>query len=230
MKDTKILLVEDDKSLNYLIEESLESEGYSLVSVADGMEGYDAYYSGKPDLIILDIMLPKLDGFSLARKIRISDKSTPIIFLTAKEQKKDIVEGFKIGCDDYVLKPFSLEELYLRIVAVLRRVKNQLNNSENNDYSIGEYKFLVNRRALTHPKEAFELTTRETDVLQYLCRNLNERVSREDILIQFWERSDIYTSRSLDVFISKLRKYLSHDDSIKIESIRGYGFKLLVLK
>ncbi len=230
MKDIKILLVEDDKSLNYLIEESLESEGYSIVSVTDGMAGFDAYYSDKPDLIILDIMLPKLDGFSLARKIRVSDKSTPIIFLTAKEQKKDIVEGFKIGCDDYILKPFSLEELYLRIVAVLRRVKNQSNDSPNNDFGIGEYNFLVNKRELVHPKEAFELTTRETDVLQYLCRNLNERVSREDILTQFWERSDIYTSRSLDVFISKLRKYLSHDDSIKIESIRGYGFKLLVLK
>ena len=139
------------------------------------------------------------------------------------------MEGFKIGCDDYILKPFSMEELFLRMAAVLRRVNNHEINDVKNQFNIGEYKFKVNRKELEYEGDSIELTTRETDVLQYLCTNINSRVSREEILTQFWERADVYTSRSLDVFISKLRKYLAHDESIKIESIRGFGFKLLVL-
>ena len=229
MEDFRVLLVEDDKSLNYLIEESLISEGYEVESVMDGISAFENYSNQKPDLIILDVMLPKLDGFSVARKLRANDKATPIIFLTAKEQKSDIVEGFKIGCDDYIMKPFSMEELFLRMAAVLRRVNNLKINNQRNQFNIGDYKFLVNRKALVYKGDYIELTTRETDVLQYLCKNLNSRVSREDILTQFWERSDVYTSRSLDVFISKLRKYLANDELVKIESIRGFGFKLLVL-
>lgn len=176
---------------------------------------------------MLDVMMPVKDGFTLAREIRTMDKNVPIVFLTAKSMKEDTIEGFSVGADDYITKPFSMEELLLRITAILRRVKNQtIKQSEQNEFTIGKYKFNYTNRTLELKSKKEELTTKEADLLKLLCINSNDVVDRNFALRTVWQNDSYFSARSMDVYISKLRKYLNEDPKVEILNIHGRGFKL----
>lgn len=222
----RILLVEDDESLGFVIKDSLENKSYSVNLCSDGEAGFQAFDTGSFDLCILDVMLPKLDGFSLAEKIRRRSKMIPIIFLTAKGMQEDKLEGFKIGGDDYMTKPFSMDELIYRIEVFLRRGHpGQIDNSKR---TLGKYSFDLNSFTLGTDNYKQKLTRREAEILQYLTDRLDTLVKREELLIALWGDDDYFKGRSLDVFISKLRKYLKEDEKVDIENYHGVGFKLVV--
>ena len=222
-----ILLAEDDRNLGNLLREYLEAKGYETKLAANGKEAFDFFNKDKFDLCLLDVMMPVKDGFTLAREIRSSDKNIPIVFLTAKSMKEDAIEGFTAGADDYITKPFSMEELLLRITAILRRVKNQsLIQSEQNEFKIGKYKFNYTGRTLEMKNKKEELTTKEADLLKLLCINKNDVVDRNFALRSVWQNDSYFSARSMDVYISKLRKYLSEDSKVEILNIHGRGFKL----
>jgi DNA-binding response OmpR family regulator len=229
MKDTiKILLAEDDKNLGNLLREYLEAKGHTVRLATNGKEAYDFFSKEKFDLCLLDVMMPVKDGFTLAREIRSSDNNIPIVFLTAKSMKEDTIEGFTAGADDYITKPFSMEELLLRITAILRRVKNQtLKQSEQNEFKIGKYKFNSTDRKLEIKGKIVELTTKESDLLKLLCLNSNDVLDRNFALRSVWHNDSYFSARSMDVYIAKLRKYLKEDPKVEILNIHGRGFKLL---
>lgn len=221
----KILLVEDDPSLGFVIKDNLSIKGYDVTLCRDGEEG-EMYFNSTPySLCIFDIMLPKKDGFTLARGVRQKNKNIPIIFLSAKSMMEDKLEGFQTGADDYITKPFSLEELYCRIEVFLRR-SVQESPSATDTFHIGLYNFDYTR--LTIRKDDFEksLTQKEAEVLKMLCLNRERVLKREEILTQIWGDDDYFMGRSLDVFISKLRKYLREDPSLQIVNYHGVGFRL----
>ncbi len=230
MKKASILLVEDDPNLSMVLQDYLEMLDYSTVLAENGVEGLDAYKRGKFDLAILDVMMPKKDGFILAEEIRTEDKNIPIIFLTAKSLKEDRVRGFKTGCDDYITKPFSTEELSLRIEAILRRCQTDLSNGSASDnrsvYKIGIYTFDALNMSLNGNDIERSLTRKETSLLEVLCKNENKLIPRELLLKEVWGDDDYFLGRSMDVFIAKLRKYLNADPSLAITNIHGAGFKL----
>lgn len=232
MKNTKtetvsILLAEDDRNLGNLLKEYLEKKGYDTRLAVNGKEAYDLFSKNKFDLCMLDVMMPVKDGFTLAREIRTMDKNVPIVFLTAKSMKEDTIEGFSVGADDYITKPFSMEELLLRITAILRRVKNQtIKQSEQNEFTIGKYKFNYTNRTLELKSKKEELTTKEADLLKLLCINSNDVVDRNFALRTVWQNDSYFSARSMDVYISKLRKYLNEDPKVEILNIHGRGFKL----
>lgn len=232
MKNTKtetvsILLAEDDRNLGNLLKEYLETKGYDTRLAVNGKEAYDLFSKNKFDLCMLDVMMPVKDGFTLAREIRTMDKNVPIVFLTAKSMKEDTIEGFSVGADDYITKPFSMEELLLRITAILRRVKNQtIKQSEQNEFTIGKYKFNYTNRTLELKSKKEELTTKEADLLKLLCINSNDVVDRNFALRTVWQNDSYFSARSMDVYISKLRKYLNEDPKVEILNIHGRGFKL----
>ncbi len=223
----KILYVEDDPSLSYLTKDNLEFEGYEVVHRADGEAGLKAFKEEEFDLALLDVMLPKMDGFALGRAIREVDKNIPIIFLTAKGLKEDKLEGLKLGGDDYITKPFSIEELQLKIKVFLKR-SQVLDNKAEDVYQVGDWLLLAQAFELKNlsDKTVKKLTQRETEILKEFFKHPNEVVGRKDILIEFWGEEDYFKSRSLDVFISRLRKIFSRDDAIEIENIHGVGFRL----
>ncbi|SMD35830.1 DNA-binding response regulator, OmpR family, contains REC and winged-helix (wHTH) domain [Reichenbachiella faecimaris] len=221
-----ILLVEDDESLGFVIKDSLENNDYMVHLSTDGEIGLKDFDSKAFDLCILDVMLPKMDGFSLAEKIRQRSKMTPIIFLTAKGMQEDKLEGFKIGGDDYMTKPFSMEELIYRIEVFLRR--GGASEKENTVRFLGLYSFDLNSFTLTLDDHQQKLTRREAEILQYLSDRKDTLVKREELLIALWGDDDYFKGRSLDVFISKLRKYLKFDENVDIENYHGVGFKLVV--
>lgn len=223
----KILLAEDEAALGMIISESLESRGFDVVYCSDGEEAKQAYEKEQPDLLVLDVMMPKLDGFSLVKEIRKQDQFIPIIFLTAKSRTEDVVEGFGYGANDYLKKPFSMEELIVRIKALLNRKASQSNNGTQ---ELGEYLFDCQKQVLTHSPSKTEerLTHREAMLLDALIKNLNELTDRQMILKSLWGNDDFFNARSMDVFISKLRKKLSQDPKIEIINVRGYGYKLIV--
>jgi DNA-binding response OmpR family regulator len=223
----KILLVEDDVNLGFMLMEYLESEGFDAKLYRDGESGYNAYIDGQYDFCILDLMLPKMDGFTLAKKIREDKKRIPIIMLTARSSAEDKIKGFKIGIDDYVTKPFNEEELVCRVNAVLERAQVEEHNLSN-EINIGKYSFLCSNQSLCGFNHTKRLTKKESEILALLCKSKNEIVKRSDILLSVWGDDDYYNGRSLDVFISKLRKYLKEDDSISIESIPSVGLILKV--
>jgi DNA-binding response OmpR family regulator len=228
-KVPKILYVEDDLTLSYVTKDNLELKGYKIYHCDDGLKALDLLQNEKFDLCILDIMLPKMDGFSLAEKIREKDQDIPIIFLTAKSMLEDRIKGLTIGGDDYLTKPFSIEELVLKIEVFLKRSrKTDQNTPDNNLVQIGEYTFDPNNLSLILHNTVTNLTSREADLLKYLCNNLNSIVKREDILIAVWGDDSYFLSRSLDVFISRLRKYLKEDKRVKIRNVHGVGFCLSV--
>lgn len=222
----KILLVEDDESLGFVTKDNLEIKGYIVTLCTDGGMAIEQFHSQQYDLCILDVMLPIKDGFEVARTIRKSNEHIPIIFLTAKALQADKLIGFEIGGDDYLTKPFSIEELIYRIEVFLKRSGE---NSTSTDLSIGDYLLNLNSYVLEHHSKAPQkLTKREAEILHYLLKKKNELVKREEILIALWGEDDYFKGRSLDVFISKIRKYLQNDSSVDIENYHGIGFKLTV--
>lgn len=225
---TKILLVEDDTSLGFIISDQLKSDGYDVTLCSDGAEGFKRFNEEKYHLCIFDVMMPKKDGFSLAKDIRKINSQIPILFLTAKSNDEDKVEGFRSGGDDYLTKPFNVEELQLRVAALLRRVNIEPEEKEKDHYEIGDYTFDTTNFELKHPNFEKVLTKKEAQILKMLCKLMNQVVAREVILTAVWGQDDYFVGRSLDVFITKLRKYLKEDPRINITNVHGIGFKLEV--
>jgi len=225
----RILLVEDDPNLSYVIREYLELLNFETTSCSDGEAGLQAYYRGKFNLVILDVMMPKKDGFTVAEDIRKTDDATPIIFLTAKTLKEDRIRGFQAGCDDYITKPFSTEELSLRISAILKRcAPSQKPLAENSQklYELGIYKLDVENLTLTSKNSKQMLTRKEAALLKLLCMYKNKLLPRETALNKVWGSDDYFFGRSMDVFIAKLRKYIKDDPNLNIINVHGAGFKL----
>lgn len=222
----RILLAEDDKNLSSLLEEYLSLKGFSVRLCPDGEQALDAFTRDEFDLCVLDIMMPKLDGFSVAREIKRLDHAMPIIFLTAKSQKEDKLEGFDIGADDYLTKPFTMDELLARLNAVLRRTRKEEKTKEV--YTFGKFTFDYQTQTLTIGKETNRLTTKESELLRMLCQKPNEVLEREIALKRIWGNDSYFTARSMDVFITKLRKYLKADPKVQIMNVHGSGYKLLV--
>ena len=222
----KILLVEDDQTLNFIIKDNLEQNGYVVTSAEDGESAIKFFKSEKFSLCLLDVMLPKKDGFTLAKEIREVDDHVPIIFLTARSMTEDRITGLTIGGDDYITKPFSMEELLLKIRIFLKRSLNiSESGNDQNFYKVGIFTFYFDSLNLDCNGERKTLTYKEAELLRYFCDNPNKVLSRSDILIQVWGSDDYYLGRSLDVFISRLRKYLSSDENIKILNLHGIGFR-----
>ena len=225
-ENLKILLCEDDENLGMLLREYLQAKGYEAVLCPDGEAGYREFQKTKFDICVLDVMMPKKDGFSLAQDIRQPNAELPIIFLTAKTLKEDILEGFKIGADDYITKPFSMEELVMRIEAILRRVKGK-KTRENTIYHIGRFTFDTQKQLLSIGDKQTKLTTKENELLALLCAHANEILQRDYALKTIWIDDNYFNARSMDVYITKLRKHLKDDDQIEIINIHGRGYKLI---
>ena len=224
MPGKKILLVEDDPSLGYVIQDNLALKGYDVTCCKDGEEGQEAFFNGAFDLCILDVMLPKKDGFSLAAAIREKNKEVPILFLTAKTMVEDKLKGFQTGGDDYITKPFSLEELFYRVEVFLRRTRNV--SQEEAVFKVGQFQFDPFSFTLRHNGNEKTLTQKEAEVLKLLYTNRDRVLKREEILTHVWGTDDYFMGRSMDVFISKLRKYLKTDPDIQIVNYHGVGFRL----
>ncbi len=228
--ESRILLVEDDANLGSILQEYLQLKGYTVTLKADGELGWEEFNKGQFDLCVLDVMMPKKDGFELAGQIRSINRTIPIIFLTAKGMKEDKIEGFSIGADDYVTKPFSADELLCRIQAVLRRCQNGLANVlEEDQFTVGEYSFDYQQRLLQIGVKQQPLTSKEADLLKLLCQYKNNVLRREVALKQIWGNDSYFNGRSMDVFITKLRKYMKEDRSVEIVNIHGTGYKLSIL-
>lgn len=223
----KILLCEDDENLGMLLREYLQAKGYQAVLCQDGEVGYREFAKGKFDIAVLDVMMPKKDGFTLAQAIRQANTEIPIIFLTARALKDDILEGFKIGADDYITKPFSMEELVLRIEAILRRVHGK-KAKDATVFRIGRFVFDAQKQLLTIGEKQTKLTTKENELLALLCAHSNEILQRDFALKTIWIDDNYFNARSMDVYITKLRKHLKDDDQIEIINIHGKGYKLIV--
>ncbi|MDJ1501788.1 response regulator transcription factor [Xanthocytophaga agilis] len=224
MSKAHILLIEDDLNLGFVIKDNLEMEGFSVTLCDDGEKGWHVFTQLNFDICVLDVMLPRKDGFTLAQEIRQKNTQIPIIFLTAKSMKEDKITGFRIGADDYLTKPFSIEELTLRIEALLRRSKPSIN--QQNQYTLGKYVFDHPNLTLRYESQVQTLTQKEADVLLLLCKNAGKAIKREEILLQVWGSDDYFLGRSLDVFISRLRKHLNNDPAVEITNLHGVGFKL----
>ncbi len=227
-KKAKILLIEDDPNLGLILQENLQLQSFEVDLCTDGEEGRTAFLQNHFDLCLLDVMLPKKDGFTLAGEIRKINQDIPIIFLTAKSLKEDRIEGFKIGGDDYITKPFSMEELMLRIQAVLKRTRPSRLEENQKIFSIGNYEFNMDKQILQNQKKKQKLTHKEAELLRLLCLHKNAILERELALKLIWGEDNFFNGRSMDVFITKLRKYLKEDSQIQIVNVHGRGFKLLV--
>ncbi len=226
-ENLNILLCEDDENLGMLLREYLNAKGYAAELYPDGEEGYKAFTKNKYDLCVLDVMMPKKDGFTLAQEIRQANAEIPIIFLTAKTLKEDVLEGFKIGADDYLTKPFSMEELTFRIEAILRRVRGK-KNKEISTYQLGRFTFDTQKQLLCIDDRQTKLTTKESELLALLCAHGNEILQREFALKTIWVDDNYFNARSMDVYITKLRKHLKDDPSVEIINIHGKGYKIII--
>ncbi len=226
---TKILLCEDDENLSMLLREYLQAKGYHTDLAPDGEAGYKAFTKEKYDICVLDVMMPKKDGIELAKDIRNLNSDCPIIFLTAKTMKEDILEGFKAGADDYISKPFSMEELIFRVEAIMRRTKGK-KVKEKDTYYLGKYTFDTQRQILSIADSQIKLTTKETELLTLLAANVNEMVERNFALRTIWIDDNYFNARSMDVYITKLRKLLKDDPDVGIINIHGKGYKLIAPK
>lgn len=223
----KILLAEDDPNLGLLTQEYLIAKGYDVTLAKDGNEGLDVFLSESFDFCILDVMMPKKDGFSLAKEIRTKSPNIPLVFLTAKSMTEDTIKGFELGADDYITKPFSMEELLVRIKAIMKRVTKADKEDEKSEFLIGKYTFVPNQHELSLNGETQKLTTKESDLLALFCKNQNQTVSRSFALKLIWGDDSYFNARSMDVYITKLRKYLKADPNIQIMNLHGEGFKLV---
>lgn len=225
---TKLLLAEDDENLGLLLKEYLVAKGYDANLYPDGEAAYKGFMREHYDICILDIMMPKKDGFTLAKDIRIVNPDIPVIFLTAKNMKDDVLEGFKLGADDYITKPFSMEELIMRIEAILRRTSQESLSNSQPVFTLGKYTFDTRKQTLTEGEEVVKLTTKESDLLKLLCQNANKILERNYALRSIWIDDNYFNARSMDVYITKLRKHLKDEPTVEIINVHGKGYKLIV--
>jgi len=228
MKNIRILLAEDDSNLGILLKNYLTVKNYETTLFINGNQALKAFSKESFNLCILDIMMPEMDGLTLAKEIRLLNPGIPIIFLTAKNQKEDIIEGFRSGADDYITKPFSMEELIYRIEAILRRSENTLVSKEKDFYVIGQYTFDPLKQILRYRDQQIKLTTKESELFDLLCRHENEILERNFALKTIWIDDNYFNARSMDVYISRLRKYLRKDPAVKIVNVHGRGYKLIL--
>ncbi len=223
----KLLYVEDDVTLSFVTRDNLKLYGYTIDYCEDGVEGLKLFNENKYDCCILDVMLPRMDGYELAMKIRRKNEEIPIIFLTAKSRREDKIHGLRIGADDYITKPFSIEELVLKIEIFLRRTgQRQKKNNMTGECKLGHFVFDIGNHLLLGPDKKKQLTHREAQLLAAFCQNSNTIMKRDDLLMKIWGDDHYFASRSLDVFISRLRKYIKSDPTIKIENIHNVGYRL----
>lgn len=227
LENVRILLCEDDENLGMLLREYLDAKNYKAELCIDGEEGYKSFITNEYDMCIFDVMMPKMDGFTLAQKIREKDADTPIIFLTAKNMKEDIRAGFEIGADDYITKPFSMEELVFRIEAIMRRVKGK-KGKDNSIHHIGKFQFDTQKQILILGNEQTKLTTKEAELLTLLSNKANELLQRDYALKSIWIDDNYFNARSMDVYITKLRKLLKADPNVEILNVHGKGYKLVI--
>ncbi len=227
MNKIRILLAEDDSNLGILLRNYLAAKNYETTLFVNGIIALEAFTAGSFNLCILDIMMPEMDGLSLAKEIRLLNPEAPIIFLTAKNQKEDILDGFKTGADDYITKPFSMEELLYRIEAILRRTASSPVNKKGDLYVIGGYTFDPLKQFLVFGEQQIKLTTKESELLELLCRHGNEILERNFALKSIWIDDNYFNARSMDVYITRLRKYLRKDPAVKILNVHGRGYKLI---
>ncbi|MBO5000972.1 MAG: response regulator transcription factor [Bacteroidaceae bacterium] len=226
MEKIHVLLVEDEKTLSMIIKDTLEEQGF-LISIAfNGEEGLRTFHTQKPDVVVADVMMPRMDGFEMVRRIRQTDRTTPVLFLTARSGINDVVEGFELGANDYLKKPFSMQELIIRIKALLH--KAFVDKEQTNLFEIGNYLFNAVSQQLSYAGTSQELSHRESEILRRLCEHRNEVVNTQSILLELWGDDSFFNSRSLHVFITKLRHKLSKDERIRIVNVRGIGYKLIV--
>ena len=226
MNPYRILLVEDEPFLAKVIEDSLVQKNYQVMYASDGKKAYNLFSNGNVDLLILDVMLPAVDGFTLAKQIRKVDDHTPILFLTAKTSTNDLIEGYKSGGNDYLKKPFSLDELFLRIEELLKR-NGKSNALDSREFAIGNYVFQPHKQSLIYANELIKLSSRESELLFFLYRNKNSLTDRKLTLMSLWGDDSFFNTRTMDVFITKLRKHLRKDPSVEIINVRGLGYKLI---
>ena len=227
MNKNRILLVEDDNNLGSILTEYLTVKGFEVKHCLNGEDGFTTFKQNEYDLCLIDVMMPKLDGFSLAKKIR-NSSGIPFIFLTARSMLNDKIEGFQIGADDYVTKPFSMEELILRVNAILKRTSRIVEQKEKNSYKLNTYSFNYEKRILSSKVNEQKLTSKEAELLKLLCDNKNNLLERSYALMKIWKDESYFTSRSMDVYITKLRSYLKNDPKIQIVNVHGTGFKLVI--
>jgi DNA-binding response OmpR family regulator len=224
----KVLLAEDDENLGSLLREYLIAKGLDTDLFVNGELALQGFKQGSYNICILDVMMPKMDGFTVAREIKKINGNIPFIFLTAKSLKDDVIEGFSVGADDYMTKPFSMEELLFRIKAILRRSSTNNSSEINDTFKVGKYKFDSQKQILATDDKVQKLTTKESELLKLLCNNMNNVLERNFALKTIWQEDSYFNARSMDVYITKLRKYLKEDDSIQILNIHGKGYKLIV--
>lgn len=224
----KILYIEDEGFLGKIVKESMESRGYEIFMEEDGAKAMDLFKDCSPDICVLDIMLPNKDGFTIADEIRKVDSKTPILFLTAKSQTEDLVKGFKLGGNDYIKKPFSMEELIVRVENALRNRRENISFDKKENISIGNFNFNIARQVLCFNKEEKKLSYKESELLKILYQKRNELIDRRDILNLLWGNDNFFNSRNLDVYITKLRGYLKSDPSVEILTIKGIGYRFVI--
>ncbi|MCD4736765.1 MAG: response regulator transcription factor [Bacteroidales bacterium] len=224
----KVLLAEDDKNLGTILKSYLQAKGYPTTLCPNGQVAYEKFIEGSYDFCIVDIMMPVKDGFTLAKEIREVNKNVPLLFLTAKSMQEDKLKGFEIGADDYITKPFSMEELLVRMQAILRRTTPTLKDQTNNVYSIGKLTFDYTRQVLKSGDTEQKLTSKESELLKLLCENINDVLDRSFALKKIWLDDSYFNARSMDVYVTKLRKYLRSDPGIELMNVHGIGFKLVV--
>jgi DNA-binding response OmpR family regulator len=228
MEQVKILLAEDDANLGLLLKEYLIAKGYNTTLSEDGDKAYDEFLKNPYDLCIFDIMMPHRDGFTLSKDIRLINSEIPIIFLTAKSMKEDVLEGFKLGADDYMTKPFSMEELLVRIEAVLRRTSGVKSENTQEEFKLGCFLFDSKKQFLKNGDVTTKLTTKESELLKLLCNNVNKVLERNLALRTIWSDDNYFNARSMDVYITKLRKHLKPEPGIEIINVHGRGYKLIM--
>lgn len=226
-----VLLVEDEETLALIIKDTLEGQGFAIRLAENGEEGIEKFFGQKPDVVVADVMMPRMDGFEMVRRIRRQDKQTPVLFLTARSATNDVVEGFELGGNDYLKKPFGMQELIVRIKALLGRASRypaSENQPSATEFEIGRYRFNATTQRLSYLGSETELSHRESEILRRLCENQNEVTPMQDILIDLWGNDTFFNQRSLHVFITKLRHKLSRDERIRIVNVRGIGYKLII--
>ncbi|MDA1267646.1 MAG: response regulator transcription factor [Bacteroidetes bacterium] len=228
MSKAKLLVVEDDLNLGDILQEYLQMKGYDTTLCRDGEEGWNKFKKGKFDLCLLDVMMPKKDGFTLAKEIKKVQEDLPILFLTAKNQKEDVIDGLKIGADDYLTKPFSMEELLLRISAILKRTQKGTEVSPLKTYSFGDFVLHYDEQYIEGPSGKQKLTSKENELIRLLASEINKLVNRTHALKQIWGDDSYFNARSMDVYLSKIRKILKDDPKVQIITVHGEGFKMIV--
>lgn len=230
MEKINVLLVEDEQTLAMIIKDTLESQNFIIYTAADGEEGLRLFFELHPDVLVADVMMPRMDGFEMVRRIRQTDKQTPVLFLTARSAVNDVVDGFKLGANDYLRKPFGMQELIIRIQALAGRAFSleETSSSESTEYEIGSCHFNPTTQTLSYQQQVQELSHRESEILRRLCQNRNAVVHTQDLLLELWGDDSYFNTRSLHVFITKLRHKLSRDEHIRIINVRGIGYKLIM--